>query len=134
MLGKKIKIIVQNHAERPFTRFKKYLQKIADRYINAYLFASHDMGMDNKGQPCKGGRINQVMEVSSVFSPLEKEIAKSRTGVDRRPVITSSPKKVISRMPITTLKNIGLPSFTFCLLFKAEKIPDRFCFNGLRAY
>jgi glycosyltransferase involved in cell wall biosynthesis len=88
MLGNKIKIIVQNHAEKPFTGIKKYLQKIADRRIDAYLFASREMGMDwvKKGNLATPGKIHEVMEVSSVFYPLEKQIAKENTGVAGEPV------------------------------------------------
>ncbi|GAC1311602.1 MAG: glycosyltransferase family 4 protein [Mucilaginibacter sp.] len=87
-LGKKVKIIVQNHAEKPFTGIKKYLQKIADRCIDAYLFASRDMGLAwvKKGNLASAGKIHEVMEVSSVFYPLEKETAKLHTGVDGQPV------------------------------------------------
>jgi glycosyltransferase involved in cell wall biosynthesis len=87
-LRNKVKIIVQNHAEKPFTGVKKYLQKIADRCIDGYLFASRDMGIDwvKKGNLANPGKIHEVMEVSSVFYPLEKQIAKANTGVEGKPV------------------------------------------------
>src|SRR3569623_1324731 len=44
-LGKRTRIIVHNHAELPFTGLKKYLQRLADKYVDAYLFASHNMGL-----------------------------------------------------------------------------------------
>jgi glycosyltransferase involved in cell wall biosynthesis len=88
ILGKKVRIIAQNHAEKPFTGIKKYLQKIADRCIDGYLFASRDMGIDwvKKGNLASPGKIHEVMEVSSVFYPLEKQIAKANTGVEGKPV------------------------------------------------
>jgi UDP-N-acetylglucosamine:LPS N-acetylglucosamine transferase len=44
MLGKNTRIIVQNHAEKPFPGgIKKRLQKLADKYADAYLFSSHDI-------------------------------------------------------------------------------------------
>ena len=45
-LGKKVKIIAQNHAEKPFTGIKKYLQRMADQCINAYFFASFAEGQN----------------------------------------------------------------------------------------
>jgi glycosyltransferase involved in cell wall biosynthesis len=39
-LGKKVMIIARHHADRPFTGWKKQLQKIADSSINTYLFNS----------------------------------------------------------------------------------------------
>src|SRR5258708_7666487 len=37
LLGKKAKIIAQNHAEKPFTGLKRYFQRMADKYISAYF-------------------------------------------------------------------------------------------------
>jgi len=88
MLGKKAKIMVQNHAERPFTGIKKYLQRIADRCTDAYLFASRDMGIEwiVKGNLSTQDKIHEVMEVSSVFYPIEKAAAKQQTAVTGEPV------------------------------------------------
>jgi glycosyltransferase involved in cell wall biosynthesis len=83
LLGNKVKIIVQNHAEKPFTGLKKYAQRFAERYTNAYLFASKAMGMGwiSKGNLKSADKIYEVMEVSSVFYPINKELARAKTGV-----------------------------------------------------
>lgn len=88
MLDKNVKIMAQNHAERPFTGIKKYLQRIADRYIDAYLFASRDMGLEwvKKGNLLAPDKIHEVMEVSSVFYPVEKATAKQTTKITGEPV------------------------------------------------
>jgi|SRR5665213_3614651 len=88
MLGKRVKIIVQNHAEKPFTGIKKHLQKLADHSINAYLFASREMGLDwiKKGNLSSPGKVHEVMEISSVFYPIEKELAKTRIKVTGNPI------------------------------------------------
>ncbi|MBV8388568.1 MAG: glycosyltransferase family 4 protein, partial [Mucilaginibacter sp.] len=82
-LNKKTKVIAQHHAEKPLTGFKKHLQRIADRYIDAYLFASRKMGLDwvKKGNISSGDKIHEVMEVSSIFSPMDKFKARQKTGV-----------------------------------------------------
>jgi hypothetical protein len=46
LLDKKTRIIAQHHAEKPFNGIKKYIQKLADKCVDAYLFASHPMGME----------------------------------------------------------------------------------------
>src|ERR1700722_5927101 len=46
LLNKKTKVIVHHHAEKPFTGWKKHIQKLADRFVDAYLFASYQMGME----------------------------------------------------------------------------------------
>ena len=88
LLGQKVKIIAQNHAEKPLTGIKKYLQRLADRCIDAYLFASHDMGMDwvKKGNLGNPGKIHEVMEVSSIFYPIDRSLAMEKTGVQGRPI------------------------------------------------
>lgn len=105
-LGKKIKIIAQNHAEKPFTGVKKYLQKMADRCIDAYLFASRDMGLDwvKKGNLASPEKIHEVMEVSSVFYPLEKQIAKANTGVEGQPVFLWVGRLNENKDPLNVIK------------------------------
>jgi glycosyltransferase involved in cell wall biosynthesis len=87
-LGKKVKIFVQNHAERPFTGLKKYLQRLADQFINGYFFASKAMGEDwvKKGNISNANKIHEVMEVSSVFYQIDSATAISETGADGDPV------------------------------------------------
>ncbi|HVS93560.1 MAG TPA: glycosyltransferase family 4 protein [Mucilaginibacter sp.] len=87
-LGNSVKIIVQHHAEKPFNGLKKQLQRIADRYVDAYLFASHELGGEwiNKGNLSSAKKIHEVMEVSSVFSPMDKAEARMKTGATGNPV------------------------------------------------
>jgi glycosyltransferase involved in cell wall biosynthesis len=88
LLLKKTKIIAQHHAEQPFTGIKKYIQRLAGGYVNAYLFASHAMGMGwvKKGNISSAQKIYEVMEVSSNFYPIEKALAKTKTGINGKPV------------------------------------------------
>src|SRR6202035_2264339 len=45
-LGGKIKIILQHHAERPYSGIKKYIQRFASRRVDAFLFTSRETGTD----------------------------------------------------------------------------------------
>lgn len=88
LLGRHIKIIIQNHAERPATGIRKQLQKIADKGVDAYVFASYAMGIEwvaagNLGSALK---IHEAMEVSSVFYPMHSEVARKKTKVSGNPV------------------------------------------------
>lgn len=87
-LGGKVKVMAQHHAERPFTGIKRRLQRLASRYIDACLFASKAMGMEwvNKGNINSARKIHEVMELSSVFYPVNKEEAIARTGLEGDPV------------------------------------------------
>jgi len=86
-LGKKAKIIAQNHAERPFRGLKKYIQRWADRCINAYLFASDELGAEwvVNGNISSARKIHEVMEISSVFSPMDKKTAVTKTKAKGSP-------------------------------------------------
>ena len=44
--GKKTKIIVQNHAERPSSGIRKFFQRMADRYISVYFFTAKEIGRE----------------------------------------------------------------------------------------
>ena len=83
LLGKHTRIIIHNHAEKPFTRIKKYLQRLSDKFTDAYLFASHDLGAEwvQTGNLGSASKIHEIMEVSSVFYPIDKVIARQKTGV-----------------------------------------------------
>jgi glycosyltransferase involved in cell wall biosynthesis len=106
LLNKKVKIIAHHHAEKPFTGLKKYLQKIADRCVDAYLFASHEIGMDwvNRGNLLSPEKIHEVMEVSSVFYPIEKTIARSKTGAFGDPVFLWVGRLNANKDPFTVIK------------------------------
>src|SRR3569833_1672270 len=88
VVGKKDKIIAQNHAEKPMHGIKKWLQRMADKCINAYLFASYELGAEwvKNGNITSAKKIHEVMEISSVFSPMNKAKAKVQTGASGNPV------------------------------------------------
>jgi glycosyltransferase involved in cell wall biosynthesis len=104
-LGHKVKIIAQNHAERPFTGIKKYFQRFADKYISAYFFASRDSGIEwvNKGNLGSTKKIFEIMEVSSVFFPVEKALAKSITHVSGAPVFLWVGRLNENKNPLTVV-------------------------------
>ncbi len=107
VLGKKVKIIVQHHAELPFNnRIKKYLQKKAGQAIDAYLFASREMGLDwvKKGNLISAGKIHEVMEVSSVFYPVNKRLAKSQLKITGEPIFLWVGRLNENKDPLTAIK------------------------------
>jgi glycosyltransferase involved in cell wall biosynthesis len=129
LLGKEIKIIVQNHAEKPFTGIKKYLQRIADKYINAYFFAAHAIGIEwvNKGNIASKKKIHEVMEVSSVFYPIDKIIARSKTNVSSDTVFLWAGRLNKNKDPLTVvnafLKFIQFqPKAHLYMVFQTEEL------------
>ncbi len=105
-LDKNTKIIAQNHAEKPFNGLKKQLQKIADNYIDAYLFASKGMGLDwvNKGNLASPEKIHEVMEVSSAFYPINKTEAKAKTNAQGDVIFLWVGRLDENKDPLTVVK------------------------------
>jgi glycosyltransferase involved in cell wall biosynthesis len=104
-LEKKVKIIVQNHSEKPFIGIKKYFQRLADKYINAYFFAAHAIGAEwvSKGNLASENKIHEIMEVSSVFYPDDKIFARSKTQVIGNPVFLWAGRLNENKDPITVV-------------------------------
>jgi len=88
LLNKSARIIVHHHAEVPFKGLKKYIQQLADKCTDAFLFASMQMGIDwvNKRNIADAKKIHEVMEVSSIFYPIKKAAAKLKTGASGSPI------------------------------------------------
>lgn len=87
MLGKKVKIIIQHRAERPGSGLRRIANRLADNCINAYLFASKQMGNEwlSSGNILRQDKIHELMPVSSVFAPVNRQAALSKTGVNGQP-------------------------------------------------
>jgi len=104
VLGKEVKIMVQNHAEKPSSGIRKFLQRIADRYISAYLFTSNEMGIEwvKKGIIGREEKIAEVMEVSADFSALEKRI--DNTSIPGSPVFLWVGRLNANKDPQTVVK------------------------------
>jgi glycosyltransferase involved in cell wall biosynthesis len=83
VLGHKIKIVGQHHAERPLRYFRALFQRWADRCFDAYLFTSTDLAKDwkSKGLILDLEKVNEVMEASSPFYSLDVDEARKITGV-----------------------------------------------------
>jgi glycosyltransferase involved in cell wall biosynthesis len=104
-LEKKVKIIVQNHSEKPFIGIKKYFQRLADKYIDAYFFSAHTIGAEwvSKGNLASENKIHEIMEVSSVFYPVDKIFARSKTQVIGNPVFLWAGRLNGNKDPITVV-------------------------------
>ena len=83
VLGRKIKIVGQHHAERPLRYHRALFQRWADRYIETYLFTSLDLARDWKSRHLIRDleKVKEVMEASSPFYSLDIGEARKITGV-----------------------------------------------------
>ncbi|TSJ43191.1 glycosyltransferase family 4 protein [Mucilaginibacter corticis] len=106
ILNKSVKIIVQHHAEKPANGPRKFLQKIADRYVGAYLFASKAMGMEwvSNGNLRSPDKIHEVMEMSSAFYPVDRDIARAKTNIKGERVFLWVGRLDQNKDPLTVIK------------------------------
>jgi glycosyltransferase involved in cell wall biosynthesis len=105
-LGKKIKIIIQHHAEKPFTGLKKYIQWFASTKVNSFLFTSYETGAEwvrskNLDSTIK---IYELPEVSSGFYPVDKQTARERILSSGSPVFLWVGRLNQNKDPITAVK------------------------------
>lgn len=128
-LSKKTKVIAQHHAEKPLTGVKKYFQRIADLYIDAYLFASHSMGTEwvKKGNIRSAAKIHEVMEVSSIFSPMDQSAARQKAGVAKGLIFLWVGRLNENKDPLTVLKaflefSSAEPSARLYMIYHTEEL------------
>jgi glycosyltransferase involved in cell wall biosynthesis len=83
MLGSQIKIVIQHHAERPLRHYKRILQRLTDRFVSAYFFTARDQAKPwlSEQQIIDPNKIYEVMEVPSVFYPMDRAVARLKTKV-----------------------------------------------------
>jgi len=84
ILGEGVKVIVLHRAEKPFTGIKGYIQKLADRSVDAYLFASDEFGEEwiRRGIIKSHKKIHEVMQSSSTFRVENKTAAKKALNIN----------------------------------------------------
>jgi glycosyltransferase involved in cell wall biosynthesis len=105
-LGQQARIILQNHADQPGKGKRKFLQKMADRSVDAYLFVSKEQGRQwvSQGIIADQEKIREVMEASSLFVPENRSLARSRTAVTGEPVFLWVGRLDQNKDPLTVLK------------------------------
>jgi glycosyltransferase involved in cell wall biosynthesis len=105
-LGKSVKIILLHRGEKPYSGIKIFLQRLADKCINAYLFTSAEFGKEwtKYGNISSQNKIYEVIQASSIFYPEEKALAKSIGGINGEPVFLWVGRLGINKDPITVTK------------------------------
>ena len=126
-LGRKVKIIVQNHAEKAGTGRRKLLQRLADPAVNTYLFTAKEMGQEWLDQRIirHPDKIRQVMEASSVFSPGDSRIARTTLGITGDPVFLWVGRLDANKDPLTVINaflKFSHPSAKLYMLFHTREL------------
>lgn len=102
-LGSAVKIIVLHRAEKPFKGVKRYLQQLADKCVDAYLFASSEFGNEWK-RNISIRKIHEVIQASSIFRVMDKSLATSITNAEGYPVYLWVGKLDANKDPSTVIK------------------------------
>ncbi len=128
-LNKNTRVLLQHHAERPFAGPGRWAQRLADRFVDGYLFASRPMGMEwiKKGNLSRPEKIHEVMEVSSVFYPIDRRFARAKSGVTGSPVFLWVGRLNANKDPLTVLKawlrfSLTFPSARLYMIYATEDL------------
>jgi len=105
-LGRRTKIVVQNHAEKPGTGLRGWLQRLSDPFVNAYLFTAREMGDEwiSRRIIRRAGKVREIMEASSVFKLSDRAGARQSTGVEGSPVFLWVGRLDANKDPLTVLR------------------------------
>ncbi len=103
VIGPNTRLIVLHRAEKPYKGIKGWLQKKADRVVDAYLFSSIDFANDWK-ETIAVNKIHEVIQGSSVFSMEDREAARQAAGVTGEPVFLWVGRLNANKDPLTILK------------------------------
>lgn len=125
-LGKTVKIVVLHRAEKPFKGVKKYLQKLTDKYVNAYLFTSSEFGNEWK-MNINVKKIHEVIQASSIFSPIDRLEAKRKTNAGKDPVFLWVGRLDLNKDPITVIRGFlkflsDEPDAKLFLIYQGEEL------------
>lgn len=81
-VGRKCRIIVQHHGERPFRNFKRVFQRIANSFIDGYLFTSHGNAKEWIEQVIiSREKCFEVLEASTFMRRKDKNESRSKLGI-----------------------------------------------------
>ncbi len=128
-VGNKVKIILQHHAEKQFKGLKKYVQYLASRKVNAFLFTSYKTGIEwvkNKNLD-DINKIHELLEVSSNFYPVNKITATEKTKISGWPVFLWVGRLNQNKDPITVVKaflkfSLLQPNASLYLIYQTDEL------------
>jgi glycosyltransferase involved in cell wall biosynthesis len=131
-LGNSVKIILQHQAEKPLRFHKRLFQKLADSYIHAYLFASHEQGSAwvDRRLIKELSKVKEIMGASSTFTPIERRIARSVTNVTGSHAYLWVGRLDGNKDPLTVVKAFRRflkhrPGATLYMIFQTNELLDK---------
>ena len=128
-LGKQVKIILLHRGEMPYSGIKRWLQKIADKSVDAYLFTAAGFGASwtKGGNIASLNKIHEVIQASSVFYPQDRLAARTSLAVDGSPVFLWVGRLDANKDPLTVVKAFIQfaalePGATLFMIYQSEAL------------
>jgi glycosyltransferase involved in cell wall biosynthesis len=128
-LGRSVKIILIHRSEKPFSGIKKYLQRFADRFVDAYLFTSSEFGSEweKNGNIGSTKKIHEVMHGSSAFQPGNRADARTLLSVTGSTVFLWVGRLNPNKDPLTVVKAfknfiLDEPSASLYMIYHTEEL------------
>lgn len=108
---KQTKLIIQHHAEKPFAHpVRRWFQRIAYPQADAFLFASLALAKPylETGIIKDKRKLHEVMEGSTLFTPIPKTEARAALNIGKEPVFLWVGRLDANKDPLTVLKAMRL--------------------------
>jgi glycosyltransferase involved in cell wall biosynthesis len=104
-LGKQVKILLLHRAEKPAPGYKKFLQKIAGRCVDAYLFTSVELAKEwISKEIIESKKVYEVIQASSSFRQQDKFAARTALSLSGIPLFLWVGRLDANKDPLTVVK------------------------------
>ena len=128
-LGKKIKIIIQHHGEKPYPGIKGLFQKLADHFIDMYLFTTVENANEwiKKKIISNKEKCSELLEASTSFKLKEKLQCKFSLGFTGNHNYLWVGRLNVGKDPITVISAfekyiISCPEARLFMIFQTEEL------------
>ena len=109
LLRRRCSIVVQHHGESPYRGYKRLLQVIADKFINAYMFTSNGNSAEWIEQKVirDEKKCSEVLEASTFLSNSNKEHSRKLLDIKNGIVFLWVGRLNENKDPLTVLESFG---------------------------
>jgi glycosyltransferase involved in cell wall biosynthesis len=106
LLSRRIAIVVQHHAERPWQGLRRSIQRWGLQTVDGFFFAASEQASSwvEHGLISGRQRVYEVMEGSTNFHRQDRAAARARTGLTGNPVVLWVGRLIALKGPLTVLK------------------------------
>lgn len=129
LLGRKTKVFIQHHAERPLSGAKRPVQIFADRIVKGYFFTSLALAQPwlDAGLISNRKKIHEVMEVSSALTVRDQHEARTYLKINDDLIYLWVGRLDNNKDPVTVLRAFveftkSYPSARLYMIYQTEEL------------